>query len=40
VDKDHYRTELAITANSSLSGKNQKFMLVSGSQSLKNGAPK
>lgn len=38
VDEDHYKTELAITANSSLSGKNQKFIVVGGSQSLKNGA--
>ncbi len=37
VDEDHYRTELAIKANSSLSGKNQKFVVVSGSQSLING---
>ena len=38
VDEDHYKTELVLTANSSLSGKNQKLFVVSGSQSLKNGA--
>lgn len=37
VDEDHYRTELAITANSSLLGENQKFNVVYGSQSLING---
>ena len=38
VDEDHYKTELAITANSPLSGDNQKNVLVGGSQSLINGA--
>ncbi len=39
VDEDHYKSELAITANSPYSGKNQKMFVVCGSQSLKNGAP-
>lgn len=39
VDEDHYQTELALTANSPLSGKNQKMFGVTGSYSLINGAP-
>jgi hypothetical protein len=37
VDEDHHRTELGITANTSLLGKNQKINVVYGSQSLING---
>jgi DNA invertase Pin-like site-specific DNA recombinase len=39
VDEDHYKTELALTANSPISEKNRKKILVGGSQSLINGAP-
>ena len=39
VDEDHYKTELALTANSPLYRENQKIFGVSGSQSLINGAP-
>jgi predicted nuclease with TOPRIM domain len=38
VDEDHYNTELALTANSVLSGENQKMFGVAGSYSLINGA--
>ena len=38
VDEDHYKTELALTANSPLSGEYQKNVLVGGSNSLINGA--
>lgn len=39
VDEDHYTTELALTANSSFSGKNQRMCVLGGSHSLINGAP-
>jgi hypothetical protein len=39
VDEDHYKTELALTANSPLSGQTEKMFGVCGSQSLINGAP-
>ncbi len=38
IDEDHYKTELALTANSPLTGKNQKMSGVAGSYSLINGA--
>jgi hypothetical protein len=38
-DADHYKTELALTANSPFLGQNQKMCGVTGSQSLINGAP-
>lgn len=38
IDEDHYKTELASTANSPLTGKNQKMFGVAGSYSLMNGA--
>lgn len=39
IDEDHYKTELALTANSPTSGKNQKMSGVAGSYSLINGTP-
>lgn len=39
VDEEHYKAELALTANSFISGRTEKNFVVSGSQSLMNGAP-
>lgn len=39
VDEDHYKSELALKANSPFSDQKQKMCGVSGSQSLINGAP-
>lgn len=39
VDEDHYKTELALGANSLLSEENRKLFVPCGSQSLINGAP-